>query len=523
MKTMSTRFKKAFKNCKFRDYTKEEDKARMLKARSKVRGEFGKVYPMVINGLARMSGPTINSYNPSNKEELIGAAGRGSERDAEDALDAATKAFESWSRTSIEERVDIILKFKGLLTERRDEMNAWCVFESGQTWAEADGEVAEAIDFADFYSRDAEKACRPQKVTKKFDEEGYVQNTPMGVGAIIPPWNYPFTIPAGLVIASVLAGNTVVLKPASDTPVTAAKLVELLQEAGLPEGVVNFVPGSGDEVGRHLVNSPKTRYVGFTGSRDVGFKIYEEMAKRQEGLKWMKELTAELGGKNAHIIDSEANLELAVPHSIMAGYGRQGQKCSSGSRMIVVKKVYKTFVDMLVAAAEKLKVGPAEDLANDMGPVINQSAFNNIMRYIDIGKSEGRLAFGGTGDCSKGYFINPTIIKDVAWDARIAQEEIFGPVLAVIKARDFEDAIRIANSTGYGLTGAVFTENEENILTAIRNFLVGNLYINRKCTGALVGVHPFGGFNLSGTDSKTGGPGYVAQFMKPMTVARRVR
>ncbi|MBU2637795.1 MAG: L-glutamate gamma-semialdehyde dehydrogenase [Nanoarchaeota archaeon] len=520
---MATRFKKTFKNCEYRDYKKEENKTRMLKALEKVRGEFGKIYPMLIGGLARMSGPSIYSYNPSKKEELIGLAGKGDVNDAEDALDAATEAFESWKRTPIEKRVDIMMKAKDLLIERRDEFNAWCVFESGQTWAEADGEVAETVDFFDFYSRHAERLCRPQKVTAKADEEGYVQNIPLGVGAIIPPWNYPFTIPAGLVMASLLAGNTVVLKPASDTPVIAAKLVELLMEAGLPEGVVNFVPGSGLEVGNHLVNSPKTRYVGFTGSKEVGLEIYGNIAKPQEGQIWMKRLIAEMGGKNAHIVDSETNLELAVTHTIMAFAGRQGQKCSSCSRAIVDEKVYDEFIDRLIAEAEKLKVGPAENFANHMGPVINQDAFNKVMRYIEIGRKEGTIVFGGSGDCSKGYFIKPTIIQDVAWNARIAKEEIFGPVLAVIKARDFDDALRIANSTEYGLTGAVFTENEEKLRRAAEEYHTGNLYLNRKCTGALVGVHPFGGFNHSGTDSKTGGPDYVGLFMQPKTIARKVR
>ncbi|MFH1065721.1 MAG: L-glutamate gamma-semialdehyde dehydrogenase [Nanoarchaeota archaeon] len=521
---MATRFKKAFRNCEYFDY-KNDEKARndMLNAIAKVRSEFGKEYPLLIDNSHIYSRRYIESYNPSEKNELVGIANSGNARDAEDALNAAERAFESWKRVPIEQRVDIIMKAKNLLIERRHEFNAYCVLESGQTWAEADGEVAETVDFFDFYARHADRLCKKQKVIKKADEEGYVQNIPLGVGAIIPPWNYPFTIPAGLVIASVVTGNTVVMKPASDTPVTAFKLVELLEEAGLPEGVVNFVPGSGKEVGEYLVNSPKTRYVAFTGSKEVGLHIYENIAKPQKGQIWMKRLIAEMGGKNAHIIDSECNLELAVEHTIAAFTGRQGQKCSSCSRAIVDEKVYNKFLEMLVEKTRKLKVGPSEDFANDMGPVINQSAYYKIMEAINAGRNEGNVVLGGFGDCSKGYFVQPTILTDVSPDAKIAQEETFGPVLAVIKAKDFDDALRIANSTEYGLTGAVFTENEEKLRKAIQEFHTGNLYLNRKCTGALVGVHPFGGFNHSGTDSKTGGPDYVSLFMQAKTVGRKIR
>jgi len=520
---MSTKFKKAFRNCEYFDYSKDENKNDMLKAIAKVRSEFGRIYPMIINGLARMSGPTINSYNPSRKEELIGVAGRGNERDAEDALDAATKAFETWKRVPLEKRIDVMLKARELLIQRRHEFNAYCVLESGQTWPEADGEVAEAIDFLDFYSRHAERLLKPQKVTNKFDEKGFVQQEPLGVGAVIPPWNYPCAILAGLIIAPVVAGNTVVVKPASDTPVVGYKFVELLEQAGLPDGVVSFVPGSGKEVGEYLVNSPKTRFVAFTGSRDVGLHIYEILAKPQEGQIWLKRFIAEMGGKNAHIIDSEADLESAVTGTIQAAFGRQGQKCSSCSRAIVDEKVYDKFLEMLVEKTRQLKVGPSEDPSSYMGPVISQDAFGKIMGYIEVGKQEGKLVLEGKCDCSKGYFIEPTIFADVAWNARIAQEEIFGPVLAVIKAKDFDDAIRIHNSTEYGLTGAVYTRNEAKLEQAIRDLHVGNLYLNRKCTGALVGVHPFGGFNHSGTDSKTGGPDYVMHFLQPKTVGRKVR
>lgn len=521
---MATRFKKAFRNCEYFDYNKDEKaKQDMLEAIAKVRSGFGHVYPMKINGLARMSERTIDSYNPSNKRELIGVAWRGNERDAEDALEAATKAFETWRKVPIEERIDIMLKARKLLIERRHEFNAWCVLESGQTWNEADGEVAEAIDFLDFYSRHAEKWCSKKAVTKKADEEGFVQYIPLGVGAVIPPWNYPCAILAGLTIAPVVAGNTVVVKPASDTPIVGYKLVELLEQAGLPPGVVNFIPGSGKDVGEYLVNSPKTRFIAFTGSSEVGLHMYESLAKNREGQKWLTRFIAEMGGKNAHIIDADCDLESAVIGTIQAAFGRQGQKCSSCSRAIVDEKVYNKFLEMLVEKTRQLRVGPSEDFATNVGPVISQHAFDRIMDYIKIGKSQGRLLAGGIGDSTEGYFIQPTIFSEVDPYTKIAQEEVFGPFLAVIRSRNFDDALRIANSTKYGLTGGVYTRDEAKLEKAIQDFHVGNLYLNRKCTGAMVGVHPFGGFNLSGTDSKTGGPEYVLNFLQAKTVGRKVR
>ncbi|MFA5888601.1 MAG: L-glutamate gamma-semialdehyde dehydrogenase [Candidatus Nanoarchaeia archaeon] len=523
---MSTRFKKAFKNCEYFDYSKDENKNPMLEAIAKVKSEFGKQYPMIIGkGKLQFTSDenTIKSYNPSSKNELIGIVSKGNSSHAEDALEEASRAFETWKRVPLEKRIDVMLKARQLLIQRRHEFNAYCVLESGQIWNEADGEVAEAIDFLDFYSRHAERLLRKQRVTKKSDEDGFVQNIPLGVGAVIPPWNYPCAILAGLIIAPVVAGNTVVVKPASDTPVIGYKFVELLEQAGLPPGVVNFVPGSGKEVGEYLVNSPKTRFVAFTGSRDVGLHIYESLAKPQEGQIWLKRLIAEMGGKNAHIIDSEADLESAVLGTMQAAFGRQGQRCSSCSRAIVDEKVYEKFVEMLVEKTKQWKVGPSEDLANNMGPVINYEAFNKIIGYMARGIDEGRLVLGGFGNPTKGYFIHPTIFADVSPDAEMANEEIFGPVLAVIKAKDFDDALRIANNTEYGLTGAVYSQNEAKLEKAVQDFHVGNLYLNRKCTGAMVGVHPFGGFNHSGTDSKTGGPDYVMLFLQAKTIGRKVR
>ncbi len=523
---MATRFKKTFRNCEYFDYSDEAVKQGMLDALAETRAEFGESYPLILDGVktySRHKGGTITSYNPSNKNEAIGIASKGEAHHAESALRFATKAFESWKGIPIEKRIAIMLKARQLLIEKRHKFNAGVVYEAGKTWAEADGEVAETIDFLDFYSRYAERWCRLQRVTKKADEKGFMQYIPLGVGVVIPPWNYPCAILAGLIIAPIVAGNTVVVKPASDTPVIGYKFVELLEEAGLPPGVVNFVPGSGAEVGEYLVKSPQTRFVAFTGSKEVGLRIYENLAKTQHGQIWLKRFVAEMGGKNAHIIDEEADLENAVAGTINAAFGYQGQKCSSCSRLIVPESIHNTVVEMLVEKAGKLRLGPSDNPLNHVGPVINQHAFNKIREYIDIGKKEGKLVLGGCGNSDIGYFIEPTIFADVDPDARIAQEEIFGPILAIIKAKDFDDALRIANSTEYGLTGGVYTRNEAKLEQAIRDFHVGNLYLNRKCTGALVGVHPFGGFNMSGTDSKTGGPDYVTHFLQPKTVGRKVK
>lgn len=514
-----------FKNCQFLDFSDEKNRKEMLDSLAKVRGEFGKRYYIIIGGKRvkyTRCRDTIISYNPSMKDEVIGIVQKGTQELAEEALDAAWAAFESWKRVPLEKRVDIMLKARELLIKRRHEFNAWVVYEAGKSWAEADGEVAEVIDFLDFYPRHAMNWCSRQKVTNKADEKGYLQYIPLGVGAVVPPWNYPCAIPAGLIIASIVAGNTVVVKPASDTPVVGAKFVELLEDAGIPEGVVNYLPGSGPDIGEYLVNSPKTRFIAFTGSKEVGLRVYENLAKNQQRQIWLKRFIAEMGGKNAHIIDEEADLESAAAGTINAAFGYQGQKCSACSRAIVDEKVYDRFLKMLVEKTKQIKVGPSDDPSNYMGPVISQHAFNKIVNYINIGKREGKLVIGGNGDCSKGYFIEPTIFTDVSPNARIAQEEIFGPVLSVIRAKDYEHALWIANSTEYGLTGAVYTSNPAKLERAKEEFHAGNLYLNRKCTGALVGAHPFGGFNMSGTDSKTGGQEYVLLFLQAKTVAEKI-
>jgi 1-pyrroline-5-carboxylate dehydrogenase len=340
---------------------------------------------------------------------------------------------------------------------------------------------------------------------------------------VIPPWNFPSAIMAGMTLASIVCGNTVVLKPSSDSPAIAAKFFEVLEEAGMPPGVVNFCPGSGASFGDALVSHPKTRYIAFTGSREVGLRINQAAASQAEGQIWIKRTILEMGGKDAIYVDADAALDAAVEAVAVSAFGFQGQKCSACSRLILHQEIHDRFLEALKSRVERIRVGdPAWNF--DMGPVINESSMQSILGYIETGKREGRLVTGGQRvmELGEGYYVQPTILADIQPGARVEQEEIFGPVLAVIKARDFEHGIEIANDTQFGLTGAVFTSSEEKIQKAMRDFHVGNLYINRKCTGAIVGAHPFGGFNMSGTDSKAGGPDYLYLFSQAKSVARKL-
>jgi len=362
-------------------------------------------------------------------------------------------------------------------------------------------------------------------VTPNPGEEGALVYIPLGVGAVIPPWNFPLAIMAGMTTAAIATGNTVVLKPSSDAPWIAYRFFALLEEAGMPKGVANFVSGSGGEVGDPLTQSPKVRFIAFTGSKEVGLHINEQAAKTPKGQIWIKRVIAEMGGKDAIIIDREtANLDEAAAAVVASAFGFQGQKCSACSRLIVDQAVYDQFVPMVVEKTKKLRMASPELSDSQIGPVVNEKAMKKIKEYIDKGTGEGgRLVAGGNVDSKTGFFVEPTVIADVDPKGTIAQEEIFGPVLAVMKARDFDDALRIANDSPYGLTGAVFSDNEEKLDRAREEFFVGNLYLNRKCTGALVGVHPFGGFNMSGTDSKAGGRDYLGLFLQAKSIARKIR
>ena len=511
-----------FTNEPFIDFSNPDNRKRMDEALKKVRGEFGHEYPMWIAGKKVLTEKKRKSMNPSKPSEVIGVFQDASKEQAIEAIEAANKYFDVWKKVPPQERVKCLFKAAKIVRERKFDLEALVCLEVGKTWIEADADIAETIDFCEFYGREMLRLAEPQKLTPMRGERNYLVYIPLGVGAIIPPWNFPCAIMAGLVVASLVTGNTVVLKPASDSPTIAAKFVDILFEAGIPTEALQFVTGSGGAVGDTIVQHPKTRYIGFTGSKEVGLRISELAAKPSPGQIWIKRTVLEMGGKDGIVVDEEADIGAAVEGTVQAAFGYQGQKCSACSRVIVSEKVYDTFLNKLVERTKKIKVGPSDDPANHMGPVISESAMKTILDYVEIGKTEGRLVAGGSRAAGEGYFVEPTIIADVPPKARLAQEEVFGPVLAVIKAKNFDHAMEIANNTEFGLTGAVYSKNKEKIRRAEEDFYVGNLYLNRKCTGAMVGAHPFGGFNMSGTDSKTGGKDYLLLFLQAKAVAEKV-
>ena len=511
-----------FVNEAFIDFSRPENRSRMEEALKKVAGEFGREYPMYIGGQKMITTEKKASTNPSHPSQVIGVFQSASVEQANQAVESAAKAFESWKRVPAEQRVQCLFRAAQILRERKYEMNALIVYEAGKTWPEADADTAETIDFLEFYGREMLRLAGPQKVVPMKGEKNYLVYIPLGVGVVIPPWNFPAAIMAGMTMASLVTGNTVVLKPAGDTMTVAAKFVEIAYEAGIPKEALNFITGPGATVGDALVQHPKTRYIAFTGSKEVGLRISELAGKTVPGQMWIKRTVLEMGGKDSIIVDEEADVEAAVEGVVQSAFGYQGQKCSACSRAIVSQKIYDNFVQRLVERTKKINVGPSEDPNNYMGPVVSKSAMTTILGYIDVGKKEGKLVHGGDRAPGDGYFVQPTIIADVDPKARISQEEIFGPVLAVIKAKDFDHALEIANNTEFGLTGGVYSRNKEKLEKAQEVFHVGNLYLNRKCTGAMVGAHPFGGFNMSGTDSKTGGKDYLLLFLQAKTVAEKV-
>ena len=512
-----------FKNEPLTDFTNAENARNMKAALTKVRAELGREYDMVIGDKLIKTTEKIRSVNPAHPSEVVGVFQSAGREHVEPAIAAASTAFESWKRTTVEQRAALVHTVACILRERKFEFAAWMVFEVGKNWVEADADIAETIDFAEFYAREALRLAQAKTPVQLPGEGDRLMYVPLGVAAVIPPWNFPCAIMSGMTMAAIVTGNTVVLKPSHDSPAIAAKFFEVLQEAGMPDGVVNFCPGSGSTFGAGLVEHPLTRFVAFTGSKEVGLDINLRAAKTQPGQKWIKRTILEMGGKDSIIVADDANLDAAVEGVAQAAFGFQGQKCSACSRAIVDEKIYDVFVERLKERVSKITVGePTENKA--MGPVVNEKAMKSILDYIEIGKKEGRLIHGGgpAKEAGDGYFIQPTVIADIPPMARISQEEIFGPVLAVIKARNFEDALEIANNTEFGLTGAVYSTSRDKLERARTDFHVGNLYFNRKCTGAMVGAHPFGGFNMSGTDSKAGGPDYLLLFTQAKSVAEKL-
>ena len=435
----------------------------------------------------------------------------------------AAATFETWKRATPQARADIIFAAAEKIRQRRDDFNALLVLEVGKTWIEADADTAEAIDFLEFYAREALRYASPPALVSVTGERNVLAYIPLGVGVVIPPWNFAFAIMAGMTAAAVVCGNTVVLKPSSDSPVIAAVFVDLLHEVGLPTGVLNFVPGSGREIGDTLVAHPHTRFVAFTGSKEVGLHINELAAKTQPGQIWIKRVIAEMGGKDSIVVAADADLDAAADGIVASAFGFSGQKCSACSRAIVEDSVYDELERKIVERTRALVLGDPSDGRTTIGPVINEGALASMERYIATSLSEGgRLAIGGKRSALDGYVLEPTVIADVAPSATIAQEEIFGPVLALIRARDFDDALAVANNTEFGLTGALYSRDDAKLERARDEFHVGNLYLNRKCTGALVGAHPFGGFNMSGTDSKAGGYDYLLLFTQAKMVSKKI-
>src|SRR5438105_5872267 len=477
--TAKNRTLSEFRNEPLTDFSKPQNRSAMEAALEKVKAEFAREYPLVIGGRRITGLKTFDSTNPSHKGQLLGKFQKGAREHVEQAIDAAWNAFESWRRAPVEKRAGLLVKAAELMRQRKHEFSATMIYEVGKTWPEADADTAEAIDFLEFYAREAYRYAGEQPITKIESEDNALLYIPLGVGAVIPPWNFPLAIMAGMTAAAIVTGNTVVLKPSSDAPTIAYKFFALLEEAGMPAGVVNFMTGSGAEVGDVIVDHPRTRFVAFTGSKEIGLRINERAAKTQPGQLWIKRVVAEMGGKDAIIVADDADLDEAATGVVQSAFGFQGQKCSACSRAIIDARVYDSMIEKIAERTAKIKVGEPTDSASTMSAVINESAFKTINTYVEKGKAEGgRVIAGGGSDGEQGFFIEATVVADVKPGDTIEQEEIFGPVLAVIKASDYGDAWRIANDTQFGLTGAVYSTDEAKLERARREFHVGNLYLN---------------------------------------------
>jgi len=507
-----------FRNEPYLDFTRDVD-ARQAQLKA-IEAVVPTDCPLVIGGVRISTKHSIVSHNPCEPSRIIGRAAKASPAQAEKAIRTAHDAFGSWSRTPPGARADILFRAAEILRRRRHELNATMILEVGKSWGEADADTAEAIDFCDFYAHEMLRYAQEQPLTPVKGERNRLTYQPLGVGVVISPWNFPCAILTGMTAAALVTGNTVVLKPSSLAPVIGYRVVEILEEAGLPKGVLNFLPSSGGEIGDLLVDHPLTRFVSFTGSRDVGLRIHERAAKPQAGQRWIKRTVIEMGGKDPIVVDEDADLEAAAAGIVASAFGYQGQKCSACSRAILVEKIYDKLLGHIVARTKTLKVGDVRDPETQIGAVIDEKQLEKVLGYIKTGKKEGRLVAGGRKLAGDGYFVEPTIFADVSPKAKIAREEIFGPVLSVIKARDYDDAIRMANDSEYGLTGSFY--GKERIEQAKADLYVGNLYINRKSTGALVGGHPFGGFDMSGTNAKAGGRDYLRLFLEAKVVSEKV-
>ncbi len=504
------------------DFAQNEPRSRMLDAIGVVSKQLGRTYNLRIGGRRMETNDRIKSYCPAATDQIVGQVAKATPDHANEAIKTAYETFKTWSRVEPDARARILIKAAAIMRRRIYELAAWQCFEVSKSWIEAYADVCEMIDFLEFYGREMMRLGGSLPTTPYSGEENEVRQIPLGVAVVIPPWNFPMAICAGMTTAALVTGNTVVLKPASTAPVCAAKVAEVLWEAGLPDGVLNFLPGSGGAIGDLLVEHKHTRLIAFTGSKEVGLGIFAKAAKIAPGQIWLKRTILEMGGKDGIVVDETADIDDAAAGVVAAAFGFQGQKCSACSRLIAHENIYDELLDKVVERAKKLTIGHTANAENlNMGAVIDATAFESINRYIEIGKKEGRAVLVGGKVPGGGHFIPPTVIADIDRNARMAQEEIFGPVLAVIKGKDFDDLLDIANGTEYGLTGALYSRDRLRLERARHEFHVGNLYFNRKCTGALVDVQPFGGFNMSGTDSKAGGRDYLQLFMQAKSIAER--
>lgn len=506
----------------YSDFTTREAHVAYELALAGVGSQHGAHAPVVIDGERVDTPESIESVNPALPSEIVGTAGKATPEMVDDAIDSATSAFASWGSMPAAERAETVHRIGDLMADRKYELAAWQTYEAGKNWVEAEADVAEAIDFCRYYAHQALRLDEPVPVHDYPGETNESWLQPIGVGAVIPPWNFPLAILTGMTVGPLAAGNTVVLKPASNTPLVGWTFMQLVSEAGVPPGVVNYLPGSGGQIGDRLVDHPRLRFVNFTGSKEVGLRIAERSSVVHPGQRWMKRSYMEMGGKDAMIVDETADLSAAADDVVRSAFGFQGQKCSACSRLIVVAGVHDQLLDLVADRTRALSVGPPVE-NHAVGPVISAAQHNSILDEIDAGRSQAKLVTGGDRiDRDGGYYIQPTIFADVPPHSRLAQHEVFGPVLSVLRVADFDEALAVANGSEFGLTGGLYSQDVQRIERARQEFYVGNLYVNRKITGALVGVQPFGGFNMSGSNAKAGGPDYLRLFMEMKTVTERL-
>ena len=511
-----------YENAPLTNFALPENQEKMRAALREQRKRFGRKVPLTINGEKIWTDNMFSSANPSQPDQVVGYAAEAGIPEADRAVAAARAAFEKWRRTSFEQRCQLLERVAEILDRRRFELSALEVFEVGKPWAQADGDIAEAIDFCTFYASQMRRIGRPRLTQNVPGEESYQHYWPRGVALVIAPWNFPMAILCGMVSGALVTGNTVIMKPSEQSVIIGAMLMEIYEEAGVPPGVLNFLNGKGSVIGAHMVDHKDVDLIAFTGSREVGLWIWESAGKTREGQRELKRVICEMGGKNGMIVDSDADLDEAIVDSIYSAFGFQGQKCSALSRLIVLGENHDRVVERLLGAAASVRVGNPEEPGIVVGPVIDEPAYRRILEYIEIGKSEATLAYQAKEVPPHGYFIPPTIFTGVKPGMRIAREEIFGPVLSVLKVRDLNEAIEVANGTDYALTGGFFSRSPANIERVKAQLEAGNVYINRPCTGAIVGRHPFGGFKMSGSGTKAGGEDYLLNFLVPRVVTENV-